>query len=378
MVAQEPDGIVRPTKAAWVWLMIAIVICLIVVLRILAVFVGVIFIALVAAGLLYRPFRQLTEVFNGRRRLAAALICVLLVLAVMVPLAITGYEVSQEALGFYEITTELVAERSVLETIAQRQDILDRINRFLMPFNAELTPEGVLERLVSAGTGIGTFFYKQGVSLATGLARFVIGFLVWVIVMYYMFVDGPAVRAWFRDTIPLPADQQDQVRDRFMGMASSLVVGNGAAAIFQGLAGGLVFAALDLPGPVLWGVVMGILAFIPVVGISFVYIPAWALLMLLGDSAKAFSLLIPLIVLATIVEYWLKPLLVGRRAHLHTLLVFFSLLGGFDAFGAIGLLLGPLMMTMFLTLVAIYRDKYRPFLKAVPAEPDSPPDPDLS
>lgn len=371
MVAQEPDGIVRPTKAAWVWLMIAIVICLIVVLRILAVFVGVIFIALVAAGLLYRPFRQLTEAFNGRRRLAAALICVLLVLAVMVPLAITGYEVSQEALGFYEITTDLVAERSLMETIAQRQDILDRINVFLVPINAELTPEGMLDRLVSAGTEIGGFFYKQGVSLATGLARFVIGFLVWVIVMYYMFVDGPALRAWFRDTIPLPAGQQDQVRDRFMGMASSLVVGNGAAAIFQGLTGGLVFAALDLPGPVLWGVVMGILAFIPVVGISFVYIPAWALLMLLGDSARAFSLLIPLAVLATIVEYWLKPLLVGRRAHLHTLLVFFSLLGGFDAFGAIGLLLGPLMMTMFLTLVAIYRDNYRPFLKTVSPEPET-------
>jgi predicted PurR-regulated permease PerM len=255
----------------------------------------------------------------------------------------------------------MVARGALLETIQQRQETLDKINRFLAPFGAKLTPEGVQARLTRTGAEIGEFFYKQGVSLATGLVRFVIGFLVWVIVLYYLFVDGPAIRAWFKDTIPLPAEQQDRVRDRFMGMASSLVVGNGAAAIFQGLAGGLVFAALDLPGPVLWGVVMGILAFIPVVGISFVYLPAWALLMLVGDSERAFSMLIPLAVLATIVEYWLKPLLVGRRAHLHTLLVFFSLLGGFDAFGAIGLLLGPLMMTMFLTLVAIYRDSYRPF-----------------
>jgi predicted PurR-regulated permease PerM len=62
------------------------------------------------------------------------------------------------------------------------------------------------------------------------------------------------------------------------------------------------------------------------------------------------------------VEYWLKPVLVGRRAQLHTLLVFFSLLGGFDAFGAVGLLIGPLMMTAFLTLVSIYREHYRPYL----------------
>ena len=123
----------------------------------------------------------------------------------------------------------------------------------------------------------------------------------------------------------------------------------------QGAAGGVIFAMLGLPGPVLWGVVMGILAFIPVVGISFVYIPVWAVLMLAGQTGRAFALLIPLAVLATFVEYWLKPVLVGRRAQLHTLLVFFSLLGGFDAFGAVGLLIGPLMMTAFTVVSSALR-----------------------
>jgi predicted PurR-regulated permease PerM len=65
---------------------------------------------------------------------------------------------------------------------------------------------------------------------------------------------------------------------------------------------------------------------------------------------------------ATIVEYWLKPVLIGRRAQLHPLLVAMSMLGGFEAFGAVGIFLGPLMMTAFLTLVSIYREHYRPFL----------------
>ena len=120
MVEQASNGPVTPTKAAWVWLMIAIVVCLMVVLRILAVFVGVIFVALVAAGLLYRPFRQLKEALHDRRRTAAALICVLLVLALMVPLAITGFEVSQEALSFYDLRTKLVAEGTLLATIGER------------------------------------------------------------------------------------------------------------------------------------------------------------------------------------------------------------------------------------------------------------------
>ena len=110
------------------------------------------------------------------------------------------------------------------------------------------------------------------------------------------------------------------------------------------------------------GVVMAIFAFIPVVGISLVFIPFTVFLLFAGETTRALLLFIPLAVVATFVEYWLKPLLVGRRAQMHTLLVFLSLIGGAITFGAVGLLLGPLMMTAFLTIVEIYRERYRPYL----------------
>lgn len=352
----------RPSRLAWSVLLIAIVVSLLVILKILAVFVAVIFVALVAAGLLYHPFRSLAAALDGRRRIAAGLICLALVVALLVPLAFIAVEVSQEALGFYELSTDQFNERTLLQAIEANQDSIDRLNRVIAPFGLTVTAPEIADRITTAAAGVGGFFYKQGVSLATGLVRFVIGFLVWVITLYYLFVDGRAVRRWFREFIPLSGDEQDLLRDRFLDMANSLVIGNGIAALVQGAAGGLLFSLLDLQGPMLWGVVMGILAFIPVVGISLVYLPAWAILMLAGDPGRAFALLIPLMILATVVEYWLKPVLVGRRAHLHTLLVFFSLLGGFDAFGPVGLLIGPLMMVFFLTLVEIYRDHYRPYL----------------
>jgi predicted PurR-regulated permease PerM len=362
----------RPSRLAWAVLLVALVVSLLVVLKILAAFVAVIFVALVAAGLLYEPFRTLAAALNGRRRLAAVLICLALVLALLVPLAIIAIEVSQEAFGFYEFSTDQLNERTLLQAIEANQEAIDRVNNLLAPFGFSITPDEIAERLITAAAGVGRFFYKQGGSLATGLVRFVIGFLVWVITLYYLFVDGRTVRRWFREFIPLSADEQDLLRNRFMDMAESLVVGNGIAAIIQGIAGGILFSLLDLQGPVLWGVVMGILAFIPVVGISLVSVPAWAILMLAGDPERAFALLIPLMVLATLVEYWLKPVLVGRHAHLHTLLVFFSLLGGFDAFGPVGLLIGPLMMVAFLTLVDIYRDHYRPYLASEPAPVTAP------
>ena len=352
----------QPSRAAWITLLIALLLSLLVVLRMLAVFVSVIFMALVAAGLLYQPFRTLAVLLNGRRRIAAGLICLALVLALMVPSAWIAVEVSRETIGFYQLSTQQLTARTLSDAIQSYQAEIDQLNQLLAPFGASVTPEEIVERITTAAAGVGRFFYRQGVSIATGLVRFVIGFLVWVLTLYFLLVDGRAVRQWFRGVIPLAADEQNLLRDRFLDMAGSLVIGNGIAGVIQGIGGGLAFYLLDLQGPVLWGVVMAILGFIPVIGISAVYVPAWVILMLAGDPARAFALLIPLMILATVVESVLKPVLVGRRTQLPTLLVFFALLGGFDAFGPVGLILGPLMLTVFLTLVEIYRDRYRPFL----------------
>jgi predicted PurR-regulated permease PerM len=357
----------RPSRAAWIALLIALLLSLLVVLRILAVFASVIFMALVAAGLLSQPFRKLAALLNGRRRIAAGLICLALVLGLMVPSAWLAIEVSRETLGFYKLSTDQLSEHTLRDAIAARQEDLDQFNRLLAPFGRTVTAEEIVQRISAAAAGVGRFFYRQGVSIATGLVRFVIGFLIWVLTLYFLLVDGRAVRHWFRGMIPLAADEQDLLRARFMDMAGSLVIGNGIAGVIQGVGGGLVFYILDLQGPVLWGVVMAILGWIPVIGISAVYIPAWAILMLAGDPGRAFAMLIPLMILATVSESILKPVLVGRRAQLPTLLVFFALLGGFDAFGPVGLIVGPLMLTVFLALVEIYRDRYQPFL--LPSSP---------
>lgn len=358
----SPNGRQAPHRAAWTGLLIALALALAVVLRLLAPFLSVIVLGLVAAGLLAPAYRRLAQAFGGRRHLAAIVICVVLVVALLVPLFLIGREVSSEALSFYEMSTTQLTRGTLLESMQNNQEQLDRLNRFLAPFRISLTPDGVYDQLAAFGVRAGAFFYKQGVSLAKGLVRFVVGFLIWVIVVYFLLVDGDGLRRWFHETVPLPADEQDTLSGRFIDMAASLVVGNGVAATIQAVIGAAVFAVLGLPGPALWGVVMWALAFIPVIGISLVYIPAWVVLMLAGETGRAFAVLIPLMLVATVVEYWLKPTLVGRRAQLHTLLVFMSLLGGIEAFGAVGMFIGPLMMTAFLTLVSIYREHYRPFL----------------
>jgi len=363
--AQTPSSEDRQ-RAAWISLLVGIGVCLVVVLLVLAPFSSVILLAVVAAGLIRPSYRRLVAALNGHRRTAAVLICVLLLVVLLVPLFLIAQEVSEEALGIYEMSTTQLTEGGLRDMLEQRQDLIDQVNRLLEPVGTTLTVDRVSDLLGTLGLRIGGFFYKQGVSLAGHLVRFVFGFIFWVVILYYLLVDGRLLGRWVEDTLPLPIEEQRMVAGRFMDMASSLVVGNGAAAVIQGVAGAIAFSALGLHGAILWGVVMAILAFIPVVGISLIFIPFTIILLFAGETARAVMLFVPLAVVATVVEYWLKPLLVGRRAQMHTLLVFLSLIGGAMAFGAVGLLLGPLAMTAFLTLAGIYRERYRRVLGAPP------------
>lgn len=367
VVAKPPE---RPQRAAWIGLLFALGVCGAVVVMVLAPFFSVILLAVVASGLIRPSYRQLVDALKGRKRAAAILICVILLVVLLVPLYLIAQEVSQEALGIYEMSTTQLTEGRLREMLEQRQDRIDQVNRMLEPFGFTLTIDRVYDLLATLGVRIGGFFYKSGVSLAKGLVRFVFGFIFWVLILYYLLVDGRVFRTWIETTMPLPVDEQHLVAHRFMDMASSLVVGNGVAALVQGIVGGITFFVLGLHGAVLWGVVMAIFAFIPVVGISLVFVPFTIILLFAGETSRAVMLFVPLAIVATVVEYWLKPLLVGRRAQMHTLLVFLSLIGGAVVFGPVGLLLGPLMMTLFLTLAWIYRERYRPFLDEPCPEPE--------
>ena len=345
-------------SVSWIVLLIVLIAGFIFVARVLYPFYAVILLALVTAGLVNPIYLRIVRAFKGHRRTAAIFLCTLLLFAFLGPISMIAQIVSKEAIGFYELTTSQLTKGQFVAQAEKRQAQLDHLNRYLEIFSIRLEASEVYDVLAAVGVNVGSFFYRQGVSVAKGLVRAVFGFFFWVVVLYYLLIDGEALRSWFKETLPLPEAQQDFLVHRFMDMASSLVVGNGFAALLQGTIGGLLFAILGLPGPVLWGVVMSILAFIPVVGISIVFVPVAIVLFLAGSTTKAMLVFFPLLIVSAIVEYWLKPMLVGRRAQMHTLLVFLSLIGGLEAFGAVGLLMGPLMMTAFITLVSIFKEKY--------------------
>ncbi len=180
-----------------------------------------------------------------------------------------------------------------------------------------------------------------------------------LLVIYYLLIDGHKVISFITDLSPLPAEQGEKLIRKFKDIAGAILIGNGLGGLIQGLSGGIVFAIFGLESPFLWGVIMALLAFLPIIGIGVVFIPAALYLFLAGRIAAGLFFVIFYIILSGSVEYLLKPKLVGTRVKMHTLLVFISIIGGLKLFGILGIIYGPLVVSAFLTLADIYHANYQ-------------------
>jgi predicted PurR-regulated permease PerM len=131
-------------------------------------------------------------------------------------------------------------------------------------------------------------------------------------------------------------------------------------AVIQGILGGLAFWALGLPSPLLWGVVMIFLSMIPMAGSFVVWVPAAGYLGLSGHWGKALILAVWGTFVIGTVDNFLRPKLVGERTKLHELFIFFSVLGGLQVFGVIGLVLGPVIVAVTIALLDVLRQSDDP------------------
>ncbi len=156
------------------------------------------------------------------------------------------------------------------------------------------------------------------------------------------------------DLSPLKDEHNAELFKKFNEMAKAILIGNGFAGLIQGSAGGLMFWVLGLNSPFLWGVIMGFLAFLPIIGIGVVLIPTALLLLLKSKVAIGIIILVFYGILSWGIEYIFKPKFVGDLVAMHPLIVFFAIIGGLKGFGILGIIYGPLIATFFLALADIY------------------------
>lgn len=159
--------------------------------------------------------------------------------------------------------------------------------------------------------------------------------------------------------LPLRVDQVRGLYARIEETLQAIVYGSIAMAALQGVLTGVAFWVLGLSSPLLWAIVTALCALIPVIGTGLVLAPAISMLLFNGHWVKAMVLLAWGLVVVHPIDNVLRPYLIGERTKLSTLFVFFAILGGLRAFGAMGIFIGPIILAATLALVSFLREENR-------------------
>lgn len=192
-------------------------------------------------------------------------------------------------------------------------------------------------------------------SVLTGTVWVGAQFLIMLFVLFFFLRDARPAVATLRRYSPLSERETDRVFDEVVAMIYATVYGTLTVSAVQGCLGGLMFWWLGVPAPILWGVIMAVLSLFPMAGSFLVWFPTAIWFGLQGDWTRALVLVAWGAAVIGLVDNLLYPLLVGREMRLHTLPVFFAIVGGVLAIGASGLILGPVLLAVTTTLLGVWR-----------------------
>jgi predicted PurR-regulated permease PerM len=204
-----------------------------------------------------------------------------------------------------------------------------------------------------------TSIVNSTAGLVGGLSSAFVNGLLSFFILFFLFRDG---RNMLRRTYVLLPLRVDQVRRLFARVAETLeaiVYGSTVMAGLQGALTGVAFWMLGLSSPILWATVTALCALLPVIGTGFVLAPAISMLLFSGHWIKAIILLVWGLAVVHPIDNVLRPYLIGERTKLSTLFVFFAILGGLRAFGAMGVFIGPIILATTLALVSFLREENR-------------------
>jgi predicted PurR-regulated permease PerM len=339
---------IESRNVRWWVLLLVTAILLYLCWRMIQPFLSVILWATVLVILFHPVHRRLRQRIRSPS-LAALVSCVLVILIILVPVALITLAVINEL-------------ANAVETVQQGADyLLDPNSRITGPIltflghyidiNQLRSEEFLVERI----RGVGGQLASRTLGFIGGLVGAIVQTFFVIFTMYYFFRDGDNISRSVRDSLPLEREQADSIMIRTREVIDASVYGVITIAMIQGTLGGLAFWALGLRSAIIWAVVMTFLSMVPMLGAFIVWVPAAIYLALTGHWVKALILAAWGTLVIGMIDNFLRPKLVGSRTRLHELLIFFSVLGGLNVFGVLGVVLGPVVLAITLALIDVYR-----------------------
>ncbi|WP_136796173.1 AI-2E family transporter [Desulfosediminicola ganghwensis] len=323
-------------------------------------FLMAIFMAALFSSMASPTHRWLSGKIGGRQNIASILVVIGIVLVVLIPLTILIGVVVGQAINVGQSVTPWVQE-FINEPSA--------VGRFLekIPYYELLLPyRDVLVQ--KAGELVGTvssFLIESLQSVAGITVNALFGAIIMLYVMFYFLTMGDVLLERILYFLPLEDEDEQLLLQRFTSVTRATIKGTIIIGIMQGTICGLAFAIAGIEGAVFWGSVMAVTSIIPAFGTAIVWGPAVIILALLGNFTGVIILVILCGAVAGNLDNLVRPRLVGKDTEMHDLFVLFGTLGGITMFGLLGIIIGPIIAALFITIWGIYGKVFHEYLPDV-------------
>jgi predicted PurR-regulated permease PerM len=236
-----------------------------------------------------------------------------------------------------------------------------------LPFWDVIAPyrDQVFQKAGEVVSSVGGFLVSSLAATTRGTVIFIFMLFVMLYAMYFFLLDGRKVLDKILYYMPLTAKDENRMVERFVSVTRATVKGTLIIGIVQGTLAGLAFWVAGANAAVFWGTIMAVLSIIPGVGAALVWVPAVIYLAVSGHMGAAIGLFIWCAGLVGTVDNVLRPWLVGKDTKMPDLLILVSTLGGIVLFGALGVIIGPIIAALFITVWDIYGTTFEEILPPV-------------
>ncbi|MGI9432957.1 MAG: AI-2E family transporter, partial [Myxococcota bacterium] len=285
-------------------------------------------------------------------------------LFLFVPLFLLAILVTGQALEISESAQPWVAEQ-----LARRSDP-DAISTLALPEILQPYEPRIIEKAGQLAGSLGGFLVGALANATRGTVTFIFLSFVTLYATFFFLRDGRALLERLLRVMPLSQEHEERMVAQFLSVSRATVKGTLVIGIVQGGLAGGAFAIAGIEGAAFWGVVMAVLSIIPGLGTAIIWVPAVIFLGTTGQTVAAIALAVWCVAVVGTADNVLRPTLVGRDTQMPDLLILLSTLGGLMLFGAVGIIVGPLVAALFMTVWDIYLETFDAYLPPVASAAD--------
>jgi predicted PurR-regulated permease PerM len=355
MVSSQPDAEEHFRKRFVIALVVFLALAFLIMIK---NFAEALMLGAVFTGIVYPLYRRLLSSLGDRSTVAAMLTLLITLVAILLPLILLLGLVAEQAIALAQELKPWIEQR--LQNPSEHQMSLPA----WLPFAEDLKPyQGeIMTKAAELASKAGEFLGTSLVKLTEGTAIFFLYLFIMLYAMFYFLTDGPVLIKTIMSHFPLSPGDKKKMMQVGLSVSRATIKGTLVIAIIQGTLGGLGFAVAGVDNFVFWAAVMAVLSVLPGIGATLVWIPVVAYLMMTGEMFAGVGLLLWCALVVGSVDNFLRPVLVGRDTEMPDLLILLSTLGGISFFGVSGLVLGPMLAALLITVLAIYNRVFADWL----------------